>query len=290
VRSLLQNNNEPGAALACALAVAICALAAPELRAEGGPPSDPDEAVDTPLEDTVLALEAHDIALNTVDPSTVALGEPPAPLAPLPTADLRFGRVDPLELLVTAATGGAGCAVIALPLGACGALSAVYGVGAIVGVLGLGLPALLAISGAFAAYCISVPAFFALGPISSQAAFVGAVNGLALFDADVPVVPMLIAVLPSIGIALFGSSLAFVGTGMLTFATIGVDPQAIQASSVLVAAGLLTAALSGPVAVIAAVTAGQLFSSIDDESATASPVERAPAVSNTETRAVSTGF
>jgi hypothetical protein len=296
VRSFAQSHSR-GVDAVCAVALALCALAAQAVRAEpemahlaSAMPKDPDGAPDALRDDTVVATDGAPAAAPHTDPSPVALAEPPAALAPLPGADVRFGRVDPLELLVSAATGSAGCAAIAVPFGACGALTAVYGVGAIVGVLGLGLPVFFAVSGAFAAYCISVPLFFALGPMSSSTAFVGAVQGLALSEKKVPVVPMLIAALPSIGIALFGSTLAFIGTTMLTGAVIGVDPEGIQASTVLIAAGLLTAALSGPVAVLATVTAGQLFAPVDEERSSEGPAERARPASSSETRAASARF
>lgn len=207
------------------------------------------------------------VGVEPQTPTELAALAPPPPLpAPdAPIGSVAFGRVDPFELLVSGTVAAAACTAAVGPLGACGALTAVLGVSGIVGVLGVGLPPIFAVLGAISAYCISVPVFFALGPVSSSTAFVGAVNGLSFVDDDVPVVPMLVAALPSIGLALVGSGLAFAGTTLLTVSTLAVDPQGTQVSTVLIAAGLLTAALSGPVAVLSTVAVGQLFSSATSE-------------------------
>jgi len=226
-------------------------------RVEGGVEQDGA----SPLGDAAIDAEAP-----TIDATELAALAPPAPLpVDVGIEPVRFGRVDPFELLVSGTVAAAACTAAVGPLGACGALTAVLGVSGIVGVLGVGLPPIFAVLGAISAYCVSVPVFFALGPVSSSTAFVGAVNGLSFVDDDVPVVPMLLAALPSIGLAFIGSTLAFAGTTMLTVSTLAVDPQGTQVSTVLIAAGLLTAALSGPVAVLSTVAVGQLFSSSTGE-------------------------
>lgn len=220
-------------------------------------------ATDAPPADPVAADDAAGPVALAPPEGLVAATPPPAPL---PAAEpVRFARVDPLSLLVAATTGTAACAAISLPLGLCGALNGLYGAAMVIGVLAVGVPVPLGLSGVFAAYCLGVPMLGLAGPLSAGGGLAGTLVGRRLSGEPVALWPVVVAALPALAVAVLGTTVAFVGTTWFTSAALSLDVTGIRASSGLMAAGFLTTTLSGPVAVVSTVVASQLFAPVDED-------------------------